>query len=198
MNRRSSEQVHELLRSVKISRARSPMVNWPRGLLFDDLPQFGDDLFGAALADVSDLFGLLGHGFHHSSAGLAEITYKPPSTVATHSAHSVISKSETNVRLDSASQAALANQLLENIGMRLLVRVEKHRETYRHALHPDVTVSIDTVAGVGTFVETEVISANATQAALRAGHVEKGLDVADLPIVDVPYRDLALAHVAAP
>ncbi|MFF4693233.1 class IV adenylate cyclase [Streptomyces sp. NPDC001307] len=128
----------------------------------------------------------------------AEITYKPPSTAATHSADSVISKPETNVRLDSASQAALANQLLENIGMRLLVHVEKHRETYRHALHPDVTVSIDTVAGVGTFVETEVISANATQAALRVEHVEKELDVADLPVVDVPYRDLTLAKVAAP
>jgi adenylate cyclase class 2 len=102
------------------------------------------------------------------------------------------------VRLDSASQAALANQLLENIGMRLLVHVEEHRETYRHPLHPDVTVSIDTVAGVGTFVETKVISANATQAALRVGHVEKELDVADLPVVDVPYRDLALANVAAP
>jgi adenylate cyclase class 2 len=128
----------------------------------------------------------------------AEITYKPPSTAATHSTDSVISKPETNVHLDSASQAALANQLLENIGMRLLVHVEKHRETYRHALHPDVTVSIDTVAGVGTFVETEVISANVTQAALRVEHVEKELDVADLPIVDLPYRDLTLAHVAAP
>ncbi|MEW2622102.1 CYTH domain-containing protein [Streptomyces sp. NPDC048106] len=54
---------------------------------------------------------------------VAELTYKPPSTAATHSAYGVISKPETNVRLAAGDQAALADDLLECIGMRLLVRL---------------------------------------------------------------------------
>ncbi|MBV7694734.1 class IV adenylate cyclase [Streptomyces sp. TRM70350] len=126
----------------------------------------------------------------------AEITYKPPSTEATHSIDSVISKPETNVHLVPGS-AEHADQLLENIGMRRLVRVEKHRTTYRHRLHAGVTVSIDTVAGVGAFVETEVVSADSLAAARTVAETETQLGVSDCPIVDLPYRDLALNHAPA-
>lgn len=122
----------------------------------------------------------------------AEVTYKPPSTDATRSVDGVISKQETNVVLAGAGQAPLADQLLEAIGMRLLVRVEKHRTSYRHADLPDVTVAIDTVAGVGTFVETEVMSADSIAAAETVERVEKELDLAELPTVELPYRDLAM------
>lgn len=121
-----------------------------------------------------------------------EITYKPASTGGTHRADGVISKPETNVVLAAAGQAVLADRLLESIGMRLLVRVEKHRTTYRHPDYPDVVVSVDTVAGVGTFVETEVMSVDAIAAAGMVERVEKELDIADNLTVDLPYRDLAL------
>lgn len=126
----------------------------------------------------------------------AEITYKPPSTAATHSSDSVISKPETNVRL-VPGQAEDADQLLENIGMRRLVRVEKCRTAYRHRLHPGVTVSIDTVAGVGTFVETEVISSDSGAATGTVAETETWLGVTHCPVVDLPYRDLALRKTPA-
>ncbi|MFF0226147.1 class IV adenylate cyclase [Streptomyces sp. NPDC004629] len=122
----------------------------------------------------------------------AEVTYKPPSTAATHSTDSVISKPETNVHLATASQAAQADQLLQAIGMRPLVRVEENRTPYSHALHPGVTVAIDKVAGAGAFVETEAISVDAEAAAEAVEQTEKDLQVTDLPTVDLPYRDLVL------
>lgn len=122
----------------------------------------------------------------------AEVTYKPASTSATRSADGVISKVETNVVLAGAGQAAFADQLLEAIGMRLLVRVEKRRTAFLHRDYPDVTVSIDTVAGVGSFVETEVLSVDAVAAAELVERVEKELEVVDCPTVDLPYRDLAM------
>ncbi|CAL9476177.1 hypothetical protein SUDANB6_02940 [Streptomyces sp. enrichment culture] len=121
----------------------------------------------------------------------AEITYKPPSTAATHSADNVIAKAETNVRL-APGHADHADRLLECIGMRRLVRVEKHRTTYRHQLHPSATVSIDTVAGVGAFVETEVIGADADAAAQAVAEIETRLRVGHCPVVSLPYRDLVL------
>lgn len=126
----------------------------------------------------------------------AEVTYKPPSDSTTHSADNVISKPETNVILAGGGQAALAEQLLENLGMRLLVRVEKHRIAYRHEDHPGVTVAIDSIAGVGTFVETEVLAADAVGAAALVEQIEKELDVLACPTVDLPYRDLAMASSA--
>lgn len=123
--------------------------------------------------------------------GFAEVTYKPASTAAT-SADGVISKAETNVILAGAGQAALADQLLGSLGMRLLVRVEKHRVAFRHDGFPDVTVSIDTVAGAGTFVETEVLSSEPVAAAALVERVEKELGIADYPTVELPYRDLAM------
>ncbi|MEV8523179.1 class IV adenylate cyclase [Streptomyces sp. NPDC052000] len=121
----------------------------------------------------------------------AEVTYKPPSTGAT-SADGVVSKVETNVVLAGAGQAPLADQLLKAVGMRLLVRVEKLRTAFRHPDFVDVTVVIDAVAGVGTFVETEVLSTDSVAAAGTVERVEKELDIADCPPVDLPYRDLAM------
>jgi adenylate cyclase class 2 len=126
----------------------------------------------------------------------AEVTYKPASTSATHRVDGVISKPETNVLLSGADQAPLADQMLEAVGMRRLVRVEKRRTAYRHPDHADVTVSIDSVAGVGTFVETEVLSVDAVAAAGIVERVEKELDVVDCPTVDLPYRDLAMGRTS--
>lgn len=122
----------------------------------------------------------------------AEVTYKPASTSANSTA-GVISKRETNVVLAGAGQAVLADRLLEAVGMRLLVRVEKRRTAYRHADHAGVTVAVDEVAGVGVFVETEVLSVDAIAAAELVELVEKELEVVDCPPVDLPYRDLAMA-----
>lgn len=122
----------------------------------------------------------------------AEITYKPPSSAAATS-DGVIAKQETNIEVGRA-QADQAERLLENIGMRLLVRVEKHRTTYRHPLYPDASVSIDLLAGVGDYIETEVMSPDQEAATATLKDVENQLGVTDLPVVDLPYRDLVFTQ----
>jgi adenylate cyclase, class 2 len=124
--------------------------------------------------------------------GFAEITYKPASDTSTHSPDDVISKRETNVVLSDADQAEAANHLLTAIGMTCLVRVEKSRALYRHPDRDEVTVNLDTITGVGTFVETEVIAMNGNGAIALLEQVEHQLGLTMHPIVRLPYRDLVL------
>ncbi|MEV4235403.1 MULTISPECIES: class IV adenylate cyclase [unclassified Nocardia] len=126
--------------------------------------------------------------------GFAEVTYKPPSTASTHSHTDVIAKHETNVILDGPDQADAANELLAAIGMVELVRVEKTRTTYRHPYREDIVVSIDTVTGAGTFVETEVTATETTVATAHLEQIENELGIADHAVVNLPYRDLVMAH----
>ncbi|MFD7642497.1 class IV adenylate cyclase [Kitasatospora sp. NPDC059795] len=125
--------------------------------------------------------------------GIAEVTYKPASTGTTHSADDVVAKTETNVALAGADQAAAAERLLANIGMRELVRVVKTRTTYRHPDLPGVTVNIDTVRDAGMFVETEVLQGTATTGAMGLIEaVEKELGIYGNSTVSLPYRDLVM------
>jgi len=125
----------------------------------------------------------------------AEITYKPASTPTTHAADDVVSKMETNVILREGAQAPTAERLLTSIGMRELVRVEKTRTTYRHPETAGVTVSIDTVRGAGTFIETEVNRPTAEGAAELIEHIERQLGIIERPTVSIPYRDLVLRRL---
>ncbi|MGQ0717349.1 MAG: class IV adenylate cyclase [Pseudonocardiales bacterium] len=124
--------------------------------------------------------------------GFAEITYKPASEPSTHSPDDVISKRETNVALSGADQAEAANHLLTAIGMTRLVLVEKSRALYHHPDRDDITVSLDTVSGVGTFIETEVTAVNADGATALLEQVEHQLGLTAHPVVTMPYRDLVL------
>jgi adenylate cyclase, class 2 len=126
--------------------------------------------------------------------GFAEITYKPASDPHTHSAEGVIAKRETNVALRGADQGEAADQLLVAIGMIFLVRVEKSRTCYRHPDRDGVTVSLDMIAGVGMFVETEVIAAHEDGSAALLEQLEHQLGLTGHPVVSLPYRDLVLQH----
>ncbi|WP_431950737.1 class IV adenylate cyclase [Nocardia lijiangensis] len=128
----------------------------------------------------------------------AEITYKPPSNVATHSDADVIAKRETNVTLSGRDQADAANQLLTAIGMVELVRVVKARTIYEHPERDDIIVSIDTVTDAGTFVETEVTAIDTDAATAHIHEVETELGIAALPVVRLPYRDLVMAPRTMP
>lgn len=125
-------------------------------------------------------------------SGFAEITYKPSSDPATHSAEDIISKQELNVRLADEHQADLAEELLAVLGMLPLARVEKDRTLYRHPDHNHVLVALDTVAGVGAFAETEVTSTDSVAAAALLAEVEEQLGLTTYAVVTVPYRDLVL------
>ncbi|WP_199823174.1 class IV adenylate cyclase [Kitasatospora sp. MY 5-36] len=124
----------------------------------------------------------------------AEITYKPASNGTTHREDDMVSKVETNAVLAGAAQAISAERLLQNIGMRELVRVVKTRVTHRHPEIPGVSVSIDTVAGAGVFVETEVVRAAPDGAAELVEEIEKALGIVGHPTVSLPYRDLVLGQ----
>ncbi|MEU3571955.1 class IV adenylate cyclase [Kitasatospora sp. NPDC036755] len=124
----------------------------------------------------------------------AEITYKPASNGTTHREDDMVSKVETNAVLAGAAQAISAERLLQNIGMRELVRVVKTRVTHRHPEIPGVSVSIDTVARAGVFVETEVIRATPDGAAELVEEIEKALGIVGHPTVSLPYRDLVLGQ----
>ncbi|GIF08856.1 class IV adenylate cyclase [Actinoplanes siamensis] len=129
--------------------------------------------------------------------GFAEVTYKPASTSATHSATDVIAKPETNVLLAGPEQAGAASMLLDVLGMVRLCRVEKARETFRHPERDEVTVVVDHVVGVGAFAETEVMATDAAAAASLLGQVEQQLGLDSCPVVRLPYRDLVLHHDTA-
>ncbi|WP_190813034.1 class IV adenylate cyclase [Saccharopolyspora pogona] len=130
--------------------------------------------------------------------GWAEITYKPASDAKTHSATSVISKPETDVVLWDADQAEAANRLMSCIGMVTLARVEKARTQYRHPSRVDVTIAVDVISGLGTFVETEVSAdgADGDRVALLE-EVERQLGLTACMVVTLPYRDLVRAAAAS-
>lgn len=127
-----------------------------------------------------------------SRDGFAEITYKPPTNPDTHSAGHVIAKQETNVHLSGPDQAEAAAALLEAIGMIELARVDKTRAAFRHPHHSDTIIAIDTVAGAGDFVETEVSAVDRSAAAQHLEQVECELGIDDYPVVRLPYRDLVM------
>jgi adenylate cyclase class 2 len=126
----------------------------------------------------------------------AEITYKPPSGADTHSATGIIAKPETNVVLAGPEQAATANALLGVLGMVELCRVEKTRTSFTHPEHTGVSVVIDLIAGVGAFVEVEVMATDSHAAAGLLDQVERQLDLTSCPVVSLPYRDLVLQHAS--
>jgi adenylate cyclase class 2 len=78
------------------------------------------------------------------AGGRAELTYKGP-----RGSGSAKSRVEVTVPV---GDAAAARALLEQLGFREAVRVRKRRELYRLG---GVEVALDTVEGLGTFVELE-------------------------------------------
>lgn len=124
-----------------------------------------------------------------------EITYKPPSTLSTHSDSGVISKRETNVVVADGNGRE-ARALLESLGMVELVKVVKNRAAYRRPGEDDVVVTVDTVVGAGVFIETEIMADDQTEAAARLGRVEKELGLDSFEVVPLPYRDLVMQAAA--
>ncbi|WP_280458850.1 hypothetical protein [Nocardia carnea] len=85
-----------------------------------------------------------------------------------------------------------ADAALGAVGMVELARVDKARTTYRRPGHDDTTISIDILAGVGSFVETEVLTTDSEDAATQLEGIEQAIGVSTYPIVRLPYRDLVL------
>lgn len=123
--------------------------------------------------------------------GFAEVTYKPATTAATHTKNDVIIKPETNLPIQPGD-AAIAKQLLANLGMVKLVEVNKHRQSFQSPNFPKATVAIDEIKNAGTFVEVEVLSDDKTSALAMISDIETKLGLESAEVVTRPYRDICM------
>ena len=123
--------------------------------------------------------------------GFAEVTYKPATTAATHTENDVIIKPETNLPIQPGD-AAIAKQLLANLGMVRLVEVNKYRRSFQSSDFPQATVAIDEIKNTGTFVEVEVLSDDETGALAMISNIETKLGLDSAEVVTRPYRDICM------
>ena len=123
--------------------------------------------------------------------GFAEVTYKPATTIATHTKNDVIIKPETNLPIQPGN-AAIAKQLLANLGMVQLVEVNKYRRSFQSPDFPQATVAIDEIKDAGTFVEVEVLSDDETSALAMISEIEVKLGLDSAEVVTRPYRDICM------
>ena len=123
--------------------------------------------------------------------GFAEVTYKPATTTATHTKNDVIIKPETNLPIQPGD-AAIAKQLLANLGMVQLVEVKKYRRSLQSPNFPKVTVAIDEIKNAGTFAEVEVLSDDKTSALAIISDIETKLGLESAEVVTRPYRDICM------
>ena len=123
--------------------------------------------------------------------GFAEVTYKPATTTATHTANDVIIKPETNLPIQPGD-AATTKRLLENLGMVQLVEINKYRHSFQSSDFPQATVAIDEIKDAGTFVEVEVLSDDETGALAMISNIETKLGLESAEVVTRPYRDICM------
>ena len=124
--------------------------------------------------------------------GFAEVTYKPATTTATHTANDVIIKPETNLPIQPGD-AAIAKQLLANLGMVKLVEVNKYRRSFQSSDFPQAAVAIDEIKDAGTFVEVEVLSDDdETDALAMISDIESKLCLDSSEVVTRPYRNICI------
>ncbi len=117
------------------------------------------------------------------TGGVPEITYKGPKIASS----GVKARREINIRVDSGERF---EDLLTQLGFTRTASVAKHREEYRwHG----ASVALDSVEGLGTFVEIEVMTEEDRDGAeAHILELEKILGVQGAHIPD-SYLELILA-----
>ncbi|MEV0700012.1 CYTH domain-containing protein [Saccharopolyspora sp. NPDC050389] len=101
---------------------------------------------------------------------------------------------EIQVMLADITQAGEAAALLKAIGAVGQVRVVKTRAIFKHLALEDARVVIDQISGVGTFVAVEVALDDADARGVVA-NVERHLQLDELPMIELPYRELVTRAV---
>ena len=117
-----------------------------------------------------------------------ELTYKPPTTKDMEAASSIWKK-ETNIDLTEDGVLS-AEELLRSIGCLKLCVVDKHRVSY---IKDNLTVALDTIVGLGLFVERENLATDKQDdaiAIIESLAADLGILVTDT--VKLPYRDLVM------
>lgn len=117
--------------------------------------------------------------------GDSEITWKPPSSADMKEADEFWKE---EVDLQIGLQHDVAKRMLSALDFFEVATVEKHRKSF---VGPeDVEVSIDVVAGVGTFVELEVKHTDPSRGKKLIREVAEILHLSENEICRTPYRDL--------
>jgi adenylate cyclase class 2 len=117
------------------------------------------------------------------SDGKAVVTYKGAKLKNLH----LKAREELNTAVESGE---VAEQILSRLGFVKTASVNKWRETYQLG---NVTISLDEVEDLGTFVEIEVIAdAGKDDALASIEQIKKGLGISSEPIL-ASYLELLLA-----
>jgi adenylate cyclase, class 2 len=113
----------------------------------------------------------------------AVVTYKGPKIKK----FGLKAREELNVAVESGTTF---ETILDRLGFTKTLEVDKWRETYKLG---NATVSLDTVEGLGTFAEIEVITENESENPTdRIEEIAKEIGVKGEPILD-SYLELLLA-----
>jgi len=118
-----------------------------------------------------------------------EMTYKGPSHAKENG---FFSKEELNLKIEDPETAF---KMLSALGFPELVTVTKSRKTYKRSAD-NTGIMIDTIEGVGVFLEIEVMSNDPTQARRQILQVQKDLELTNLERTVLPYRDLKLNSIS--
>ena len=100
---------------------------------------------------------------------MCKITYKGPNRTP-----GIQDREELETRVEDGETAA---RILSAMGCRVLAQVDKHREVYRMGA---LSVCLDQVAGLGSFVEIELLSEEENVGRLEELRRELGLEAAQL------------------
>ena len=119
--------------------------------------------------------------------GSSMITWKPPSSKEMKRSDDFW-KQEIDLRI--GSQREIARQLLQHLDFFEVAIVKKRRQLFKN--DENVLVSIDQIAEIGEFLEIEVQHSNIQYARKKIRDFAKLLEVDNLQIVNIPYRDLIL------
>jgi predicted adenylyl cyclase CyaB len=114
------------------------------------------------------------------------LTWKPPTSDAMAN-EADYWKEEVDVRIDGQIDAV--RRLLAALNLVEYVTVSKHRRVFSSTTH-GAEVAIDTVEGVGIFVEIEIRSKDVPTARALIDRLATELELRDAMLSTKPYRDL--------
>ena len=105
-------------------------------------------------------------------------------------------KTREEIEFALGTDVATATALLERLGFRPVASVQKERVEYRLAGPPVVIVSLDEVAGLGSFCEVETAAETAAEGRAVIDRALADLALGGLPPIPRSYLDLLLAKRA--
>lgn len=118
------------------------------------------------------------------SNDLIEITYKGATHPDSNDAH--FAKHELNLFVENETEAI---EFLKLLGNEIVAVVEKSRDYYEFG---NCNIAVDSISGVGMFIELEVMSNDDKEGLREIENVAKKLGLSEESVEMLPYRDLVI------